>query len=350
MSRVFNQETKALYETANKILSIFYIAEENYSNARVDVPEDFRKRFFSLVDKVILKLMEDKDNFYGYFLFQMGREIKFNISSPSAVNFIGAKYVIYFNPIIFLKMNALQMESTIKHEILHILSLHLIRARELKGRYSKLTVNLAMDIVVNRYLDNLPPYAITLEWINLKYSLELEPFKSFEYYAERIQTALDLMEEDEEASEEEGNQDENIETAFKPETSHELWENSSDIEEQTLREFTEKLIDSAQKVKVPAYLEGLITSIKNNRGELPWNLYLSRLMGTLESNKKKTVTRRNRRQPERLDLRGELRRHKAKIAVALDISGSISDEEFKQAIKEVLNIIKNYNHEVTIIE
>ena len=36
--------------------------------------------------------------------------------------------------------------------------------------------------------------------------------------------------------------------------------------------------------------------------------------------------------------------------MALDTSGSISDEEFKQAIKEVLNIVKNYNHEITIIE
>ena len=94
----------------------------------------------------------------------------------------------------------------------------------------------------------------------------------------------------------------------------------------------------------------MISSLKNSKGELPWNLYLKRLMGTVESNKKKTITRRNRRQPNRLDLRGELRSHKAKIAVALDISGSISDEEFNQAIKEVLNIVKNYNHEITIIE
>ena len=73
-------------------------------------------------------------------------------------------------------------------------------------------------------------------------------------------------------------------------------------------------------------------------------------MGTIEANKKKTRTRRNRRQPSRLDLRGELRGHKAEIAVAIDISGSISDEEFKQAIKEVLSIVKNYNQEITIIE
>ena len=38
--------------------------------------KEFKEKFFKLVDKVILSLMEDKDNFYGYFLFQMGREIR----------------------------------------------------------------------------------------------------------------------------------------------------------------------------------------------------------------------------------------------------------------------------------
>ena len=54
--------------------------------------------------------MEEKDNFYGYFLFQMGREIRFDISTPTGINFKGAKYVIYFNPIIFLQLNIKQME------------------------------------------------------------------------------------------------------------------------------------------------------------------------------------------------------------------------------------------------
>ena len=66
--------------------------------------------------------------------------------------------------------------------------------------------------------------------------------------------------------------------------------------------------------------------------------------------KRKRLQEEIGRQPDRFDLRGQLRSHKAKIVVALDISGSISDEEFKQAIKEVLNIVKNYNHEITIIE
>ena len=147
-----------------------------------------------------------------------------------------------------------------------------------------------------------------------------------------------------------GIKNENIETEYNPEHTHDIWEESDEIDEKTLKEFTEKFVSLSQKGEIPNYLGGLISALKNSKGELPWNLYLKKLMGTVESNRKKTITRRNRRQPNRLDLRGELRGHKAEIAVAIDTSGSISDEEFKQAIKEVLQIVKNYNHEITIIE
>ncbi|MBC2727282.1 VWA-like domain-containing protein [Desulfosporosinus sp.] len=378
METFFDNQVNALYEKADSITSNFFKAKRKDGNAKVYIPPRFKEEFFSLVDKVNLSLMEDNDNFYGYFLLQMSRDIRFDISSPTAVNFKGAKYVIYFNPIIFLTLNIKQMESTIKHEILHILSLHLIRAKEFRDSHSTLAINLAMNIVVSTYLDHLPPYSVTLEWVNSNYSLKLLPFKPFEYYVEEIQATLDLLEADEDIDDEsdtddshentdnsghskdkskdashnatDPDQDEIIETEYNPEKAHDVWADSSNIDEKTLQRFTEKLIDNAQKGSIPKYIESLISSLKNNKGQLPWNLYLKRLMGTVESNKKKTITRRNRRQPNRLDLRGQLRSHKAKIVIALDISGSISDDEFNQAIKEVLNIVKNYNHELTIIE
>lgn len=358
MKTFFDNQVKGLYEIADTIIDNFLKVKRNSGNSVITIPQNFKEEFFCLIDKVNLSLMEDKDNFYGYFLLQMSRELRFDISSPTAVNFKGAKYVIYFNPIIFLNLNLKQMESTIKHEIIHILSMHLIRAKEFKGGYSRLAINMAMNIVVNTYLDHLPPYSITLEWVNLKYSLELLPFKPFEYYVEELQTALDLQEADEDEADEANpdesddcNNDQKIETAYNPEKTHDLWEDSSDIDEKTLQEFTEKFIDNAQKTSLPSYLQSLISSLKNSKdGELPWNLYLKRLMGAVESNNKKTITRRSRRQPDRLDLRGQLRSHKAKVVVALDISGSISDQEFNQAIKEVLEIVKSYNHEITIIE
>lgn len=348
METYFDLQVESLYGKTEFII-------EDYFKTK-SIPREFQDEFFALIDKVNLSLMEDKDNFFGYFLMQMSREIRLDISSPTAVNFKGAKYVIYFNPLIFLNLNLKQMESTIKHEILHIVSMHLIRAREFKNGYSPLAVNMAMNIVVNTYLDYLPPYAVTLEWVNLNYSLNLLPFKPFEYYVQELQTALNLLEADEDAADENDTDEADtpnnngVETAYNPEKAHEIWEESRDVDEKTLQEFTEKFIDNAQKGSIPNYLENIISSLKNSKGELPWNLYLKRLMGTVESHKKKTITRRNRRQPERLDLRGELRSHKAKIVVALDISGSISDEEFNQAMKEVLAIFKNYNHEITVIE
>ncbi len=348
MDTFFDNDVKEVYEKAKEIISTFL--EGDAEDSQINIPKDFEEKFFKIVDKVNLSLMEDKDNFFGYFLFQMAREIKFDITSPTAVSFKGARYVIHFNPVIFLTLNIKQMESTIKHEILHIVSLHLVRARELKGRYSTLAVNMAMDIVVNRYLDYLPPYAVTLEWVNLIYKIKLLPYEPFEYYAKQLQTAMDLLEDDEDAAEDDSAFDEKIQTDFNPEKTHDIWEDSSDIDENTLREFTEKFIDNSQRGTMPGYLDTMITSLKNIKGELPWNIYLRRLMGSVESNKRKTITRRNRRQPERLDLRGQLRSHKARVAVALDISGSISDEEFTQAIKEVLSIVKNYNHEITVIE
>ena len=40
----------------------------------------------------------------------------------------------------------------------------------------------------------------------------------------------------------------------------------------------------------------------------------------------------------------------AKILIGLDISGSITDAEFRQAIGEVLHLVRCYNHEIIVAE
>lgn len=337
MESYWSKQVEELYEKAVDIIQT--VPQDTLKT--LQIPQDFQQAFFKFIDQVTLSLIEDQDHFYSYFLFQMGRAIRFDLTSPSGVNFKGAKYIIYFNPLLFLRLNIKQMETTIKHEIHHIVSLHLIRAKELKGRYATKVLNMAMDLVVNKYLEYLPPYATTLKQVNSRYGLDLEPYEPFEYYAEKLQNAFDLLEEDEEGE---------LDDTDSAETTHTLWEESDEVDEKTLIEFTQKFITLSQKGSIPSYLEGMIAVLQKTKEELPWNLYLSRLMGRIESNKKKTTTRRNRRQPERLDLRGQLRNHKAEIAVAVDISASMSEEEFNQAIKEVLHIVKNFNHEITLIE
>lgn len=350
MSKNFEELRIDLYNRVTSLVNggEMFKAKRDGEQFEVDMPEDLSMEFFRLVDKVNLALIEDKENFYGYFLFQVGREIRYDIATPTAINFKGAKYVIYFNPLIFLQLDMSQMQGSIKHEIHHVLALHLVRVKELKKKYSTLAVNMAMDIVSNQYIEHLPPYATTLEWVNTKYNLKLEPYNSMDYYVREIQGELDLLEEDKEGEEDDSKGD--IKDEYDPKKTHDTWDESDDIDDKTMRSFTEKFAELSSKGKLPIQVEAMLRALKGNENEIPWNIYLKKLMGTLESSKKKTVTRRNRRQPNRLDLRGELRGHRAKIAVAIDISGSISDAEFKQAMKEVLSIVKNYNSEVTIIE
>ncbi len=350
MSKNFEELRVELYNRVTNIVNggEMFKARRDGEKFVVDMPEDLKLEFYRLVDRVNLAMMEDKENFYGYFLFQVKREIRYDIATPTAISFKGAKYIVYFNPFIFLQLNLSQMQGTIKHEIHHILALHLVRAKELRKKYSTLAVNMAMDIVANQYIDFLPAYATTLEWVNTKYNLKLEPYNSMEYYVREIQGELDLLEEDKEGEEDDSKGDTKDE--YDPKKTHDTWDESDDIDDKTLKSFTEKFAELSSKGKLPIEIEAMLNTLKGSENEIPWNIYLKKIMGTLESSKKKTVTRRSRRQPNRLDLKGELRGHRAKIAVAIDISGSISDAEFMQAMKEVLSIVKNYNSEVTIIE
>ena len=124
METYFEKERKSLYEKAMEVVNASEMLKAYRKGEKYEVKmeTEYNREFFALVDKVNLSLMEDKDNFYGYFLFQMEKVIRFDMTSATSVNFKGAKYVIYFNPIIFLELNMKQMETTIKHEILHIVS------------------------------------------------------------------------------------------------------------------------------------------------------------------------------------------------------------------------------------
>ncbi|HBA04390.1 MAG TPA: hypothetical protein DCW51_10865 [Clostridium sp.] len=350
MSKNFEELRVELYNRVTNIVNggEMFKTRRDGEKFVVDMPEDLKLEFYRLVDRVNLAMMEDKENFYGYFLFQVKREIRYDIATPTAISFKGAKYIVYFNPLIFLQLNLSQMQGTIKHEIHHILALHLVRAKELRKKHSTLAVNMAMDIVANQYIDFLPAYATTLEWVNTKYNLKLEPYNSMEYYVREVQGELDLLEEDKEGEEDDSKGDAKDE--YDPKKTHDTWDESDDIDDKTLKSFTEKFAELSIKGKLPIEIEAMLKTLKGSENEIPWSIYLKKIMGTLESSKKKTVTRRSRRQPNRLDLKGELRGHRAKIAVAIDISGSISDAEFMQAMKEVLSIVKNYNSEVTIIE
>lgn len=312
------------------------------------LPAAWEEDFFSYISSLSLAFMEDEDTFYGYFFFQMAKKIKLDLKAPTGVTFQGTQYILFFQPFLFLEQTTDQMLSSIRHEILHIVFRHLLRVRDLRDQYSKLALNLAMDIIVNTYLDPVPADGVTIDRINGQYHLYLTPYDTLEDYAEKIQRGIDWKKRSKTTT-----TDHYVDTDkphFNPAQAHDLWETTDQADPQTLVKFTEKYLDAADKGNLSPHLAGAIAAIRSTTPALPWDWYLRRMAGTLSCGTKHTTARLSRRQPYRLDLRGELHHYKARIVVALDVSGSISDSEFRQAMQEVLHIVQTQRVEITVLE
>ena len=307
--------------------------------------DEFKRDFYNILENCIISLMEKEDSFFGMFMVQVKREISYKISWPIMTEAALTGYVMYFNPLSLLKCSYEEIKALIKHDIYHIMFGHIYRARALYDRYSKLAVNLSMDISVNQYIKHLPSWSAKLDNVKFSYNIDLKEEQSMEKYAELIQRALDAIKRKGQANP----SLDTLEIAQDLEKAHDKWNNIESMGAESLKEMTKKLAFNANKGKIPTGLEDVIASFFQ-KPDLPWQDYLKRMLRTLPQGHKKTITRKDRRQPYRLDLRGTLKNRIAEIIVAVDISGSITDKEIEQIIIEIFSIIKNHEAEITIIE
>ena len=81
-----------------------------------ELPAPLKAEFFTFLSHLSVALMEDEDNFFGYFFFQMGKKIDLTLRAPTGVTFRGTKYVLFFQPFLFLEQTPDQMLSSIRHE------------------------------------------------------------------------------------------------------------------------------------------------------------------------------------------------------------------------------------------
>ena len=306
----------------------------------------YEQRLWHILHDVNSLLLEE-DQFFGYFYLQMAHRIRFDMTSAFGINLKQGGYVLYVNPFILLRQPPDVMKDGIKREILHIISAHLMRVKALSQSFNKTAVHMAMDMVVNDYLEHVDRDAVTVANVNKRFGLLLKRFRTIEYYAKAIDKA---MKEKPELFVPIDNSDTAVAMEFDPQTSHDIWDESDAIDTDTMDQITERYINEASKGDMEGYVKSLIDTFQKTRRALPWYFYLKKLMGKVASGYKKTTMRRNRRQPERLELSGTLRQHKANVWVALDMSGSITDAEFTNALEQVLQIVHAYNHRITVVE
>ena len=300
----------------------------------------FNKDFFTYLNEISFKMLNGGEDYYALFLGDTIREIDFNLAFPTASVLKGNKIHFMFSPPMFLQLEEREAVALIKHEILHILLKHHARERILKNKYRKLAINLAMDISVNQYINHLPAFVERINTVNMRFDLNLKTNETLEFYTEEIHRAILLHpKEAKELAESD---------AVNYEEVHDQWVESEDEESDEVKDKLKSTLQMASRNGIPDEILRIVRG--NLKGEVHWTNIIRKALRTIPKGKKKTVTRVNRRQPERLDLRGELKNHIPDLTVAVDISGSIDDKSMRDFLKEIVMLSHAYSESIRIIE
>jgi len=112
-----------------------------------------------------------------------------------------------------------------------------------------------------------------------------------------------------------------------------------------------KTVSAQCRGTIPAGIEGIIQEL-NKPTIIRWQDVLKKYIGRLPIPFKRTRSRLNRRMPKRLDIMGKLPDAYYNIVVAIDTSGSMSDNDVQMCFNEIWGIIESQKKkfDITVIE
>lgn len=289
------------------------------------------------LSQTIVNLFES-ERFYAEIICQMRRFLGNRV--PTAGVCIRDQIELHINPEWFESKSMPERVAILKHECEHILRDHIGRAKELAPEIydnkkkkdednilndmKHKTLNVAMDCAINGMLPNLPPEGVFPKTFDLKSG------ETMEWYLNALKDndkAKDLMKFD----------------------GHELWaesEGEKEIIKEKIRQMVNKAAKNARSAgKMTADNELLVSEL--NKNVVNWRQQLKRFAArTIETNIDTSKKKRNRRYG--IEQPGIIKTETLHIGVAMDTSGSVSDESIKQFMSEIGNIAKYAK--VTVIE
>lgn len=231
----------------------------------------------------------------------------------------------------FTELTLEERVAVLKHECEHILRDHIPRAKEIDAevfKHSKdtaeelirswkfKTLNVSMDCAINGNLANLP------EWGIFPKNLDLPNGETFEWYLENMkdnEKVKELMEFD----------------------GHPLWA-ESETDKELLRERVRQAVNhAANKTRAAGLMTGDLELLigKLNKNSVDWRAQLKRFIARSDESKRES-SRKKRNRRYGITIPGEVKIDDLHIGVAIDTSGSISDETLQQFMSEIAQVAR----------
>ncbi len=230
------------------------------------------------------------------------------------------------------------------HELLHLLLLHTLR----RGDRDPLLWTVCCDMAVNEHIPAgmLPPHAATTEKIEQKIHFKMDRFKSAEYYYAVLSKLFDdqfsfsLREDTVTLSCGDV-------TLF--ESKLQADEDIPQVNEQALKSKIYEITDEAfQKGEVPEGLFGELDDTFYKRAQIDWKGMFKRfLTGRGRMQSRATYKRMSRRFD---NYPGSKRSVGIRVLIALDESGSITNEQLQTFLHELAEVNRITNADILVTE
>ncbi len=289
-----------------------------------------------MISDTIIQLFES-ERFYAEIISQMKRIVSDKV--PTAGVCIRDHIELHINPTYFESLTQEERVAVLKHECEHILRGHIERSKEAAPEvYEKANVidgvinqmkhqviNIAADMAINYGLPNLPKGGVYPK------TFDLQNGETFEWYFSQLKN------------------NDKIKDQMKVE-GHELWGESEGDKEMLKEKIKQAINKAAENTRQAGKLTGdqeLLVANLNKVTEINWKAQLKRFVArSIETKVDSSRKRRNRRYG--IMHPGIIKEESLHIGVAIDTSGSVSDEALRQFMVEIGFIAKNAK--VTVVE
>ena len=312
-----------------------------------------------LLQKSIVRLTLDGKIFYSTLLCKM-EKIPSKIIPTAGVTIENGQIKLFYNPSFLQKqydeeenpkMKLLRICAILEHELLHLVYEHVLRSK-LYNRIPEI-YNIATDIAINQYIPDLD----TSKFLTPN-KFDLPSNKDAEFYYNELVKNAKFIHIEKLGNFNQNQQNSNSKVKYKGKSvgkqvdSHEKWKNSSNdnLTKEVLKQAVREAYQQSQKSRgyLPSYLEEQIEKLLTPP-TISWKTLLRQYVGnSVKTGFRSSWKRPNRRLGE--DFKGKISKRTIKIAVAIDTSGSVGSEEFKEFISEIKGIMNSYKSSIKIIE
>jgi predicted metal-dependent peptidase len=291
-----------------------------------------------------------KEPYYGFFLIMLNKVWRKDLPT-AGVSKQNINYQLAINEEFWTGLSDMHKMGLLKHELLHIAFGHLVSFSSFSN---KKLANVAMDMEINQYIEDswLPEGGIRIEDYE---DLKLDKKAGCRYYYDQLLRLQD--EKDKQGTT--GNQGmdkllDDIASGDIPD--HSTWEefdDMTDAEKKLIEKQVQKILQDAkeQTVKkrgnVPGEIEGLIVVEEFTAPKFDWKGYIRRFTGVSTKVFTKKIRRKeNRRYEDNPGLKIKMRQH---MLLAIDTSGSVSNDELTEFMNEIHHIHKA-GVDITVIQ